>query len=374
MSGAGLRVMQYAGAPVLGGLLGHLRLLCRGLRQAGHEVEAVLSPAPAIDDLADSIAADGIAVHRLSVRGKTDVVGFAALRRLVSQAHPDIFHAHLGAPFEAAPALVAAYRGRAGRLVTTEHLPTYAPLRKFYSTAVKRFVSRRIGATIVVSQTDARFVAREFGLPESRLRVVRNGIAGFDDPLDRSVARRALDIPADARAIGYVGSLEARKGVHELVDAVEQAGLPEVQLLLAGDGPLESSLRERAGRLPYGLRLLGRIDDVRSFLAALDVFVLPSHSEAMPLALLEAMWSGLPIIATPVGGVPEAVVDGESALLVTPGATEELSHALRRILSHADLARDLGRAARAAAEERFDAKRMVAEVAAIYRELVPDTR
>lgn len=369
MNSGGLRVMHYAGARVLGGLLSHVQLLCRGLRHEGHQVDAVLAPASVLDGLADRMVGDGITVHRLRVGGKTDLAGVAALRRLVAQAQPDIFHAHLSAPFEAVPALVAAYRGRAGRLVTTEHAPTYAPLRKFYSAAVKRFLSRRIGATILVSRTDARFVAREFGLAESLLHVVHNAVAGFDDPLDRNAARRALKLPGDARVIGYVGSLEARKGVPELVDAVEQLGIPEVQLLLAGDGPLESSLRQRADELPYGLRLLGRIDEVRPFLAALDVFVLPSHSEAMPLALLEAMWSGLPIIATSVGGIPEAVVDGQSALLVTPGATGELSHALRRILSDADLAQGLGSAARATAQEHFDAKRMVREITAIYQGL-----
>jgi glycosyltransferase involved in cell wall biosynthesis len=340
-----MRVMQYAGAPLLGGLLGVLRLLSERLVQAGHDVHAVLSPEPAIDDLSEAMRAAGITVHRQTVRGKTDLKGFSALRKLVSEVRPEIFHAHLGAPFEAVPALAAAYRGRAGRLVTTEHLPTFAPLQKFYSAAVKRFVSRHLAAVITVSETDAHFVAREFGIPEQLLQVVRNGIDGYQEPADRSACRAALDLPDPCKAVGYVGSLEERKGVDELVEAVRRCGHPDVQLILAGDGPLEESLRARASELPYDLRLTGRIRDVKKFLGALDVFVLPSHSEAMPLALLEAMWSGLPIIATPVGGVPEAVTDGESALMVRPGDPAALSEALQSLLDDDELASRLGAAA-----------------------------
>src|SRR5438093_3573163 len=108
-----MRSMQFAAAQVPGGLVSHVRLLCVGLRARGHSVTAVLSPSPALDRHARECEAAGAKVVRLAVRGKGDVAGIVALRRLVAREEPEVFHAHLASPIESAPSLLAARWGGA---------------------------------------------------------------------------------------------------------------------------------------------------------------------------------------------------------------------------------------------------------------------
>jgi glycosyltransferase involved in cell wall biosynthesis len=112
--------------------------------------------------------------------------------------------------------------------------------------------------------------------------------------------------------------------------------------------------------------LLGDRADVREVLAALDVFVLPSRTEGMSNALLEAMAMALPVVATAVGGTPEVIADGRSGLLVPPDDASALAAAIARVLADADLARRLGAAARQTVEERYGARSMVRRLEAVY--------
>jgi glycosyltransferase involved in cell wall biosynthesis len=136
-----------------------------------------------------------------------------------------------------------------------------------------------------------------------------------------------------------------------------------VQVALAGDGALTGRLAGRPGCL-----LLGRLADSRAFLCALDAFAFPSHQEALPFAQLEAMAAGCALVASRVGGIPEAVQDGVSGLLV-PRGTREAPPRLRRIADDPALASRLGLAARARVAATFPVERMVEGVLAVYRGL-----
>jgi glycosyltransferase involved in cell wall biosynthesis len=114
------------------------------------------------------------------------------------------------------------------------------------------------------------------------------------------------------------------------------------------------------------MHLLGLRDDVADLLASADAFVLPSRSEGLPLALLEAMFAGLPIVATRVGEVPAALADGDAGLLVEPGHPGELAGAIDRLLRDAELARRLGGRARVRALAEFDVTRMAARYESLY--------
>src|SRR5678816_942419 len=149
-----MRLMQYAGAEVPGGLLRHVEILVQGLAAAGHEVHAVLSPAPGVDEVATACMTAGASVTRLTVRGKTDVGGMVRLASLVAAGRPDLVHLHLSSPVEAIPAILAARCGGAARLVSTEHAPGWAPMEKVYSRAAKRVTLRFIGAVIALSRAD----------------------------------------------------------------------------------------------------------------------------------------------------------------------------------------------------------------------------
>ena len=147
---------------------------------------------------------------------------------------------------------------------------------------------------------------------------------------------------------------------------------PNVVFLAVGQGPLE----ERLTRLHDGLglgdhfRFLGFRPDATDVMAALDVFMLSSHHEGLPVALMEAMTLGLPIVSTAVGGIPEMVTDGQEGRLVADGSERELTQALIEMIEDADLRARYGERSRTTALERFSAAAATAEVEAIYREVL----
>ncbi len=370
-----MRVMLYASAEVPGGLLEHLRILARGLLDSRHDLHVVLSPSTGADAVADDCASAGADVTRLTVRGKYDVAGMIGLRRLVARERPGIFHAHLSSPVEALPALLSARWGGAQRIVTTEHAPGWHPLRRRYSRAAKRRASGFLDAVIAVSSADARYLREEFDLPDALLRVIPNGVAGFFDLPPRADSRSRLGLPEDAPiVIGCAGALEEKKGILDLIEASSALGVPGLVLALAGAGSLESDLRSRAGDMAFRLAVLGHVGAMDRFMASIDIFTLPSHQEAMPLVLLEAMSAARPVVATRVGGIPEVIEHESTGLLVEPSRPEELASALRRLAGDPDLRARLGGAARDVVRRRHGAARMVHEVESLYREVIESGR
>ena len=145
-----------------------------------------------------------------------------------------------------------------------------------------------------------------------------------------------------------------------------------MEALIIGGGRREAEMRRLAAELGLAGRVhfLGPRDDVPDLLSALDIFVLPSHSEGVSLALLEAMAASLPVIATRVGGLPEVVTDGENGLLIPPQDPEALATALERLLADPDLAQKLGGNARKQVEANFSLERLGREINEIYGELI----
>jgi len=145
-----------------------------------------------------------------------------------------------------------------------------------------------------------------------------------------------------------------------------------VRFVFVGDGPMEDELRERVARLGIAdnVEFLGHRDDVPAVLADADVFVLSSRSEAFPNAIVEAMMSGLPVVASSVGGIPELVEDGRTGRLVPPGDAAHLAAAVIDILDHPDRAMQMGQTARRRIEEQYSFDRMVHQFETLYlREL-----
>jgi len=176
--------------------------------------------------------------------------------------------------------------------------------------------------------------------------------------------------PAD-RLLLAVGNLYPVKGHLDLVVALAQlaARHPTLHAAIAGRGAVEPLLRHEAAArgVTHRLHLLGLRGDIGNLLASADVFVLPSHSEGLPLALLEAMFTARPIVATRVGEVPAVLAEGNAGLLVDPGSPEQLTLAIDLLLGDAALARALGARAQARAEAEFHVSRMVARYADLYR-------
>src|SRR5262249_40680564 len=153
------------------------------------------------------------------------------------------------------------------------------------SRAAKRRGARSLHAIIAVCESDARLLREEFGLPANRVRVILNGVERSEPGPGKEAARAALGIPSGVLVVGCAAALEPNKGVQDLVEAMRSISVPGRVLALAGEGSLSDVLAGAAPDLPYTLLLPGRITPLARFLDALDLFVLPSHREAMPLSL-----------------------------------------------------------------------------------------
>ncbi len=289
-----------------------------------------------------------------------------SLRRLIVDEDFDLMHVH-------SPALapIARVLGRwfGIPVVYTEH-NRWAQYR--LPTRLANAITYRLDSyQFAVSAGVRASVARPF---RRRVEVLHHGI-DLDrrpDPGTRERIRSALGLDADQVCVLVVANLRREKAPLDFVDAVARlsTGVPVV-CIWAGQGPLEHDFEEAisARGLQDRLRFLGYREDVRDLMAAADIFCLSSHHEGLPVAVMEAMAAGLPIVATAVGGLPEVVEGAEPCgLLVEPGRPELLASALETIVE--DPARRL-RLARASlvSAKRFDATRAVERIETVYREV-----
>ena len=237
--------------------------------------------------------------------------------------------------------------------------------------------TQRLLAELVVRAADRVIVNAELLRPSGRAGqrtdVIPSGVdTDVFRPTDSGAeAKMRLGLAADRPVIGTVGRLEPRKGTATLVAAVaalRAEGRHDATLVVVGDGPLRAELAADAERLgiPSHVRLLGDRADVSAVLAALDVFVLPSRTEGMSNALLEAMAMARPVVATAVGGTPEVIADGESGVLVAADDPAAMAAAVGRLLDTPVLAARIGAAARQTVEERYGARSMVRRLEAVY--------
>ena len=199
-----------------------------------------------------------------------------------------------------------------------------------------------------------------------------SGVAPFRmaDPAERLRALDGLDIPAGARLVGTMARLVWEKGLSHLLEAwreVQQAEAGAI-LLLAGDGPERAALEAQADSLSLhgSVRFLGMREDVAALLGSLDVFVMPSVSEGLPLALLEAMSAGLPVVATNVGGMPDALAAGAAGIIVRAADPQALSAAILRLLRDPVAASQLGEAGAARFRARYTAEAMAHAYQSLY--------
>jgi glycosyltransferase involved in cell wall biosynthesis len=226
--------------------------------------------------------------------------------------------------------------------------------------------------TVAVSDSLARAISRGLWVRRSQVSVMPNGVR-YHVP-ECITLRDELRLPPDARLVVAVGNLYPVKGHTHLIDTAARLAErhPTLHVAIAGRGDLAAPLlsQARARGLDGRVHLLGLRDDISAILAAADVFVMPSLSEGLPLALLEAMWAGRPIVASDVGEIGVALKHGEAGELVEPGNPVALADALDRVLSNREHAQRLaGNAARRARAE-YDITRMVGRYVELYAQAI----
>lgn len=360
-----IRVALFAPWLITGGTQRHLQQVVRHLDRRRFSTHVFTLKAGG--EVADELVRHGIPVECLDVgpgllRPRALLAIARASRRLRSQGF-DVLHG-----FQWRPALVGAIIGRlagiplllAGKRSLTGEDPV---ARRAW-----RAIGRRVD-TIVTNAAALRVEAEGDGVV-ARWEVIPSGVdvEHFASIPKRDVACVDLGLDPQRPVVGTVGRLEARKGHEVLLSAAHRLARDgrSPQLLIVGEGPMRSELARQAKEqgLADAVHLVGNLVDVRPALAAMDVFVLPSHAEGMSNALLEAMAAGRPVIATAVGGNVEAL--GGAGSLVDVGDAEQLAETIRAVLGGSAAVAAMVDRARRSVGERFGAAAMVARLQQVY--------
>jgi glycosyltransferase involved in cell wall biosynthesis len=314
----------------------------------------------------------GVRVLNLDRASSRSLVPWSRLWWLLVRERIDVVHAHM--PRANVPGALLARGARVPVVVGHEHGSVrYAdPMRRLLNRTV---VGPLSDAVLAVSDWDRRRLVAEQGLPASRVRVFRNGILPLPDDVDD--VRPELADPG-VPIVGALGRLDPVKGYDTLIEAVARLRASEVRLrcVIAGVGPDEARLRGliRERGVEGEVVLLGLRDDVPALLRAFDVAVMSSRSEGAPLAIIEYMAAGLPIIATRVGGIPELIEPEVHGILVAPDDPEALAAGVRRVLEHPDRAAELAAAARTRQQAEFDLDVVVGRLEDLYLSLYDSRR
>lgn len=362
---AGLRVAHLIESDGPGGAERVVVHMATTLQAAGaHNV--VFLPAHGEGWLAQQLAGSGVAIEYFHIDRPFDPACARMLADAFRRHDIDIAHSH-----EFSMAIYgawAAWRAGVPHVVTMHGSRYYAArLRRRLSLRAAFAASNRIAA---VSEPLARAISDDLWIRRRDITVLPNGVR--HEAPDRLTLREELRLAPGDRLVVAVGNLYSVKGHRYLLDAVARiaAQHPRLHVAIAGRGDQESSLLAQARGLGLDSRvhLLGLRADVAAVLAAADIFALPSLSEGLPLALLEAMWAGRPIVASNVGEVAVALADGQAGELVEPGNVAALSLALDRLLSDAAYARALGDRAARRARDEYDITQMVGRYVELYED------
>jgi glycosyltransferase involved in cell wall biosynthesis len=291
-------------------------------------------------------------------RGARDPVGAWRFWRRLRHLRIDIVHIHFGG--RSVRSLARAATG--AKIVMHLHSRILEPQGPWPVT----FSTRGVDAVVAVSQAVARRVA------EGHARVIYAGV----DPQPRCTPAPSHGTKSEI-ILGTAGRLIALKGIEYLLRAAAalQAEFPGLRVEIAGAGPQREKLEETAAQLGLARRVdfLGWVDDIQSVLPRWDIFVMPSLEEGFPIAALDAMAAGLPVIASSVGGIPELVVDGGTGWLVPPADVKALVHQLRSLLLNPEQRLSMGAAARTNVRNHFSLAQMTENFSRLYDELLGES-
>ena len=343
-------------------------LLATGLRDRGHVAEIVCPPGAPLGERA---RAEGLTTHEFSLRGELNLRAIARLRRLYRRRDADIVQMHTSHAHTLG--VLARFGRRRPRTIVARRVdysihrsgtPGFTRLK--YGHGVDRYIaiSEAIGEVLVSD-----------GIDRDRISVVHSGVVPHPPPrTDRAAIRASLEIPADAPVVGNVAHLAKHKGQVHLVRAFPAVleAHPDAHLVIVGDGEEKDGLAAEIARLELGGRvhLAGFQSDVAAWLAAFDLFVMPSEQEGLCTSILDALTAGLPVVGSRVGGIPEIIEPERTGLLAPVGDSAALAAAIRRLLGDRSFAGALAAAGQEKVAARFSADAMVEGSLRVYRALL----
>ena len=318
---------------------------------------------------------ENLNVKTLTCRSKMDFSTVGEIKKIIINENIDIVHTH-GYKSNLYGVLSAKLTGKPA--VVTIHLWTKETRQvRFYEWIDKKLVIKYADYIVAVSDLIHQELI-QLGIKEKKAKYISNGIdTGLYSPLEFNASfKQRLGID-NYFVIGVVGRLTYQKGHIYLLKAFRSisSNIPDVKLLIVGEGELKKKLIEEADKLKIGNKVvfLGYQEDMVSVYRAMDIFVLPSISEGLPLVLLEAMSMGLPVVATRVGGIP-SVANNENGILVPPRNEKALKEAMLRLIEDESLRKDMGKKARGHIISYFSIKSTFNKYLTLYNSLANNNR
>jgi glycosyltransferase involved in cell wall biosynthesis len=350
-----------------GGAEAAVRTLCGELARSGVDVTLVSVYPSGLEP--GEVAGLGVPLIDLGRQGRRDHSYFPKLVRTLRRSRPDVVHLHLHTGQY--PGRVAAVLARAPAIVLTMHGDEP---RSRVRWVADRVLHARTARFVVFTEAQRRRFAAEEGVPLERIAVIPNGVAAPAAIGSRDELRAVLGLPRDAFVLYTAGRLAPEKNQRVAIEALARlraAGATDVHLAIAGDGALSGELHALASELGIGeyVHFLGFRRDAAALVRAMDLFVLPSLRERMPLALAEAMLAGVGVAIAPWTGYDDVVRDGETGFVATAFDADAFAAAVMRAYRDGDARAAAARRGEAAARTMFDAGAAAQAHVELYREL-----
>lgn len=319
-------------------------------------------------EFASEVECIGIPVHLLPQTDKTDYLSFLKIACILRRERIDVIHTHNTQPF--VEGTLGALLSGVRRVVHTDHARDF-PDKMRYMVA-ERLAAIYADNVVAVSDHTARNLKKYEKIPEKKIIVIPNGIDGkhFRQKMDVEAQKNEFNIPHNVPVIGLGVRLSEQKGITYLLSAMPDIlrRHPHTVLVIAGNGPLETHLRRQAAELGIkrSVRFVGPLIDIRKLLCMLDIYVLPSLWEGLPMVILEAMAAGCPIIATNVGGNKTAIRNNVNGILVPPANPKAIGEQVIALLNDNERRTKFIEKSSTLFRKKFESHRMAEQYMALY--------
>jgi len=361
------RLVQITHDLDLGGLQQVVYNICRTIDRNKFDVSVICLRERGC--FAADVEALGIPVYLVEQKADgVDYFGFFKVARLLREIGADVIHTHNTQPFM--DGTVGAMLARVKTVIHTDHARVFPDKTRYM--VIEKLMSLYAYRVVGCSQHTSQQLIRYEKISPSKIVTIPNGIDGsrFEVNIDKQAKRAELGLRPNGPVMGLAVRLSDQKGITFLLKAMPTIlqSHPDTTLLIAGDGDLKSALQQEAADLGISANVVfcGPRKDIPQLLKLLDIYVLPSKWEGLPMVILEAMAAGCPVVATNVGGNATAVIDGVTGRLVAPENPAALIQALMPLLDSEALRAQYATQARKLFDEKFTADAMTRQYERLY--------
>ncbi|WP_051688198.1 glycosyltransferase family 4 protein [Desulfofalx alkaliphila] len=363
--------------PAAGGMKNHLLDL---VRHTDHSRYKIIVACPGGSEVEKELKEDGVAVLPIQLKGNlspsSDLLAAMLLARYLKQYRVTILHTHSSKA--ALVSRTAALLCKTPIVLFTVHnsifYADWSPLKKKTMATVEKILANGTDRIITVSEALRREIITREQIPEDKVVTVYNGIDidRIQQKANKFHVCKQLGLPPMGKLVGVIARLAPQKGVTYFLQAAAMLKEYQVNFIVVGDGPLGQQLQAEAEQLGLEGRVFftGHRNDIARLLAALDVFVLPSVTEGLPLTILEALAARRPVVAAGVGGIPEVIQHDQTGILVEPKEPVALAAAIGELLNNPAKAKKLGEAGRRLVEKKFTVEKMAQNIMEIYNQVL----